>query len=104
MLDWIDRVDAASQTGAPKPPFETESGDPIFPDEDSMWWLTDVQRRQPEEEAPNGDEDGPPSDVDVEEDMQREASDSDPVSAGEGDMNAAAPVRKGQTPVIGWRM
>ena len=31
--DWIDWADQNSQAGLPKPPFETEQGEPIFPEE-----------------------------------------------------------------------
>jgi hypothetical protein len=40
LLAWIDRVDLASETGAPRPPFTTERGDAIFPD--TTWWITDA--------------------------------------------------------------
>ena len=62
LLGWIDRVDFASQSGLPTPPFKTQSGLEIFPDE--PWWLTDVQRKEEpegEKEAAKGDEDGPAS-------------------------------------------
>ena len=54
LLDWIDRVDIASQTGAPKPDFETDEGEPIFPEDDDPWWLTDVSRRVAQEEKVEG--------------------------------------------------
>ena len=98
LLDWIDRVDRASQTGAPKPEFKTEDGQPIFPDDEEPWWLTDVARRAPdEEEQQNGDEDGPPSDVD--ETLQAEVSDDDPLSeAGDMPSTSAGP----HVPVVAW--
>ena len=34
LLDWIDRCDVASQTGEPKPLFQTVGGEPIFPEDD----------------------------------------------------------------------
>ena len=37
LLDWIDRVDAASQEGLPKPMFEDADGSPIFPDDEEPW-------------------------------------------------------------------
>ena len=80
LLNWIDRVDTASQTGgAPKPAFQTEDGHSIFPEDDDPWWLTDISRRAPvdEEEKAEGDEDGPPSEV---EEQQQEVSDDDPES------------------------
>ena len=74
-------VDTASQTGAQKPPFQTEEGQSIFPEDDDPWWLTDISRRAPvnEDDKAEGDEDGPPSDIDVEEQLQ-EVSDDDPDS------------------------
>ena len=45
LLDWMDRIDLATQTGDPRPPFKTADGEDIFPDNDSPWWLTDVSRR-----------------------------------------------------------
>lgn len=61
LLDWIDRVDFASQGGLPPPPFKTREGQDIFPDE--KWWLTDVQRKEETEgdKELKGDEDGPAS-------------------------------------------
>ena len=90
LLDWIDRVDTASQIGGPKPPFQTEEGQNIFPEDDDPWWLTDISRRAPvdDEEKAEGDEDGPPSDIDVEE-QQQEVSDDDPVS----DADLVPPIR-----------
>ena len=51
--------DLASQRGAPKPDFETELGEPIFPeDEEEAWWQTQLSRRAPKDEEPVvGDED-----------------------------------------------
>ena len=61
LLDWIHRVAVASRTGAPRPPFATEEGAPIFPEDGDKWWLTDVQLRAAKDETgvPRGDEDGP---------------------------------------------
>ena len=99
LLDWIDRVDRASQTGAPKPAFQTEDGHAIFPDDDEPWWLTDVARRAPEEEEQqNGDEDGPPSDVD--EALQAEVSDDDPLSEA-GDLPSTSEAGP-HVPVVAW--
>ena len=62
LLDWIERVDKASTTGAPRPAFVTIDGGPIFPeDEEHKWWLTDLQNRKEPEPQPPADEDGPPS-------------------------------------------
>ena len=59
LLDWIDRCDVASQTGAPKPSFQTVNGEPIFPEDDDPWWLTDISRRLTDDAKQDGDEDGP---------------------------------------------
>ena len=60
LLDWIDRVDLASQVGASRPAFLADDGSPIFPeDENDLWWLTDLQRSK--QDDAKGDEDGPPS-------------------------------------------
>jgi len=80
LLAWIDEVDLASQLGQPRPTFKTADGDPIFPDDDRKWWLTDVQKRKPDEQAP-GDDDGPVSEVDADKD---DTDDDDPTSD-EGD-------------------
>ena len=63
LLDWISRVDLASQQGLPRPVFKTVDGDPIFPPEEKQWWLTDFQPRKKAEEIA-GDEDGPPTEAD----------------------------------------
>jgi hypothetical protein len=47
---WIMRASAAWLGGKPKPHFETETGEIIFPEDDEEWWLTDVQCRKPTEE------------------------------------------------------
>ena len=77
LLDWISRVDLASQQGLPRPVFRTVGGDPIFPPEEEQWWLTDFQqRKKPEENA--GDEDGPPTEA--EEEDKSDTDDEDPTS------------------------
>ena len=80
LLAWIEEVDLASQRGHPRPAFQTAGGDPIFPDDERKWWLTDVQKRKPSE-LPPGDEDGPVSDVEGDKD---DTDDEDPTSE-EGD-------------------
>ena len=95
LLDFMDRVDLATQTGAPRPLFRTADGEDIFPDNDEPWWLTDVSRRAPAEEQENGDEDGPPSEME-EEGQQAEVSDEDPMSC---EAEAAR-----YTPTVGWRL
>ena len=91
LLQWIDRCDHASKQNLPSPPFCVEDGSPIFPlegDEDKLWWLTDVKRKEKGEDA-KADEDGPPSSEDEavdegEADKEKNAadltSDSDPDS------------------------
>ena len=82
LLDWISRVDLASQQGLPRPVFKTVGGEPIFPPEEEQWWLTDFQqRKKPEENA--GDEDGPPTDAEEEE--KEDTDDEDPTSEEEVD-------------------
>ena len=77
LLDWISRVDLASQQGLPRPVFKTVGGDPIFPPEEEQWWLTDFQqRKKPEDIA--GDEDGPPTEAEEEE--KDDTDDEDPTS------------------------
>ncbi len=77
LLDWISRVDLASQQGHPRPVFKTVGGEPIFPPEEEQWWLTDFQQRKtPEDNA--GDEDGPPTEAEEEE--KSETDDEDPTS------------------------
>ena len=77
LLDWISRVDLASQQGLPRPVFKTVGGDPIFPPEEEQWWLTVFQqRKKPEDIA--GDEDGPPTEAEEEE--KDDTDDEDPTS------------------------
>ena len=95
LLDWMDRVDLATQTGDPRPLFQTADGDDIFPDNDEPWWLTDVSRRAPAEEQDPGDEDVPASEV-AEEGQQAEVSDDNPVSS-----EAEATTYTGS---LGWRV
>ena len=83
VLDWIDRCDVASQTGAPKPEFQTTGGEPIFPESEEPWWLTDISRRLGQDaKQQEADEDGPASDGEgkEEKDAQKELSDDDPSS------------------------
>ena len=82
LLDWIDRCDVASQTGEPKPSFETVDGAAIFPEDDDPWWLTDISRRLVDDAKQDGDEDGPVTEGE-EEGEQREVSHEDPLSEAE---------------------
>jgi hypothetical protein len=66
MLKWMDRVDIASQAGCPPPACVATDGSPIIPDESTLWWLTELERRrQPpsgEDSTKRDPEEGPPSD------------------------------------------
>ena len=94
LLDLIDRVDFASQRGLPPPPFKTQSGLEIFPEE--PWWLTDVQRKEEpdgEKVVAKGDEDGPASSegtADLEDAPLDDAltEDEDPLSDADESRNA----------------
>ena len=101
LLDWIDRCDVASQSGLPKPTFETLDGEPIFPeDEDDAWWLTDVSKRVAAEEQVNGDEDGPATDDEGGgEGEQKDVLDDDPSSEAE---EAAASSSNQHVPIVAW--
>ena len=88
VLRWIERVDAASRSGTPKPPFVDEEGRDIFPE--GPWWLTDVnlrhQQNKDDKTAADVDvEDGPASENEEEEQglPGREESDEDPLSGAE---------------------
>ena len=68
LLAWIDRVDACSQRGEPRPPFQDENGECIFPpegDPDEKWWLTEMSLRKKEEQKARAEdiEEGAPSDA-----------------------------------------
>ena len=105
LLDWISRVDEASQNGQERPPFTTVDGEEIFPEEDPLWYLTEIARRAAQEEKAEGDEDGPPSDDSQPPAADAETTDEDPLSgdesAHEGHAGSApAPARY---PEVGWR-
>ena len=99
-LDWIDRCDVASQTGAAKPEFQTTNGEPIFPDNDEPWWLTDISRRLATDAKQDGDEDGPASEGE-EEGEHKELSDEDPLSDLEQQVSASASSQ--HEPIFYWR-
>ena len=104
VLDWIDRCDVASQTGAPKPEFLTTSGEPIFPESEEPWWLTDISRRLGQESKQQEvDEDGPASDGEEKEeaDEQKELEDDDPSSEPEH-VSASASSRAYENPNVAW--
>ena len=104
VLDWIDRCDVATQTGAPKPEFQTTSGEPIFPESEEPWWLTDISRRLGQEsKQQEADEDGPASDGEEkdEADEQKELEDDDPSSEPE-QVSASASSRAYENPNVAW--
>ena len=78
LLDFIERCDVASQLGLPRPEFKTLDGEAIFPEDDEPWWLTEVSKRISAEDR-RGDEDGPVTDDEGEEE-KKEVSDEDPLS------------------------
>ncbi len=48
LLDYISRVDVASQTGALRPEFKTSDGESIFPeDPEEQWWMQIIRQRFP---------------------------------------------------------
>ena len=94
LLDYMNRVDVATQQGRARPPFKTLEGVDIFPPEDELWWLTDVSRRAKDEDEQPADEDGPPPEI--EEEHKDEVSCSEQASSDGGD---APP----HTPVLAWR-
>lgn len=99
LLGWVDRVDMASQHGAPRPPFSTLDGSDIFPDE--PWWLTELQKRAaPYEEPEPGDEDGPASGDDGQADDAALTDDEDPPSGEEG---MGGQERLQRDPEVYWR-
>ena len=104
VLDWIDRCDVASQTGAPKPEFQTTGGEPIFPESEEPWWLTDISRRLGQDaKQQEADEDGPASDgegKDEQEDEQKEFSDDDPSS--EPEQVSASASSSAYKPNVAW--
>ena len=106
VLDWIDRCDVASQTGAPKPEFQTTGGEPIFPESEEPWWLTDISRRLGQDaKQQEADEDGPASDDEgkdeEKEDEQKELSDDDPSS--EPEQVSASAISSAYDPNVAWR-
>ena len=77
LLEYIDACDDASMTGAPRPAFCTADGQPIFP-EDERWWLTELSIRKAEQAAARGDEDGPQSEAEEEEEQGADSDVIDP--------------------------
>ena len=100
LLEWISRVDYASQRGEPRPLFQTLDGRDIFPPESEQWWLTDVSKRK-QAEADRADSDGPPSDVD-EKAPDVPTDDDDPLSEIDAPKEEPRGV-SGYRPKIWWR-
>ena len=69
LLDFIERCDIASQQGLPRPEFKTLDGQAIFPEDEEPWWLTEVSKRISAEDR-RGDEDGPVTDDEGEEEKK----------------------------------
>ena len=107
LLDWISRVDEASQNGEERPPFATAGGEEIFPEDDPLWYLTEIARRAAvEEEKAEGDEDGPPSDDSEPPAADAETTDEDPLSGDESAHEghaSSAPAPAARYPEVGWR-
>ncbi len=93
-MEWVDRENANLHAGLPSHPFETPSGEPIFPDPESgsEWFLTDAQQRlKPEvrqRRATNAgnDDDGPDSDED---DAAQEEDDCEASHGSSGDSDTS---------------
>ena len=47
LLDWIARADRAARRGEQKPELRRSDGQALFP-QDEPWWLTDIERRNPD--------------------------------------------------------
>jgi len=122
LLEWISRVDLASQRGDPRPDFATPDGTPIYPEGENEdgWWLTHQQRMtEPQKNAPEdgvledgprlSDDDAPPADDEIvsddEEDPMSDEEEEENVGDGFGcgesqSQNAAPP--KNHDPDIAW--
>ena len=59
LLGWIDRADRAAQAGGAKPAFETAEGEPVFPTDQTEWWLTEFERRRKQDAAGEESSSGP---------------------------------------------
>ena len=97
LLDFIERCDIASQLGLPRPEFKTLDGEAIFPEDDEPWWLTEVSKRISAEDR-RGDEDGPATDDEGEEE-KKEVSDEDPLSEHECVVESS---RQHHDPIVAW--
>ena len=65
---------------ATKPSDRFPCGEPIFPDDEDPWWLTDVQRKPTTEPAPPADEDGPAQEEEAVDEVDEQTDDEDPPS------------------------
>ena len=101
LLDWISRVDLASQQGLPRPEFKTVDGEPIFPPQEEQWWLTEFQQRKKPEDIV-GDEDGPLSGTEEEKEKD-DTDDEDPTT--DEDVAEQGPGQVDATfhPTLAWR-
>ena len=134
LLSWIDRCDEAAQRGEARPPFVSDDGSAVFPpgssgDEERLWWLTDVKRKQDKDKdadgkvGDKGDEDGPPeSDVDEDQDPKpadalTSDSDADPEQLDDDGLRSQSqtvrlPLARSATrrklvnrePIVAWRL
>ena len=107
LLAWIDLVDACSQRGEPRPPFQDEIGGCIFPpdgDPDEKWWLTEMSlRKEEEQKARAGDiEEGAPSDE--EEDLRDEKDVNKLTDDEESDQDVGDSMASGNCPVLPVRL
>ena len=121
LLAWIDRVDLAAQTGASRPPFETERGEPIFPE--TTWWITDAgaaslkkapktieldDARDDDQEDDDDDDDDDEHEVDADDsgsDASREVGEQE-VAVGDLELSQRQQSQvalANHTPTLGWR-
>ena len=91
LLAWIDRADLAAQAGAPAPPPSTEDGAKLFPD--TEWWLTDLERRSPEDRQSkiDGDAQLDEDDANLYKDALASQSESDASGSSSSDSDASLP-------------
>ena len=97
LLDWIDRVDMASQRGEARPEFATPDGMPIFPEGENEdgWWLThqrsmsEPPKKAPadavmEDGPPQSDDEAPPADDELLSDDDEAAMSDEEEEVGDG--------------------
>ena len=114
LLAWIDRVDLSSQSGAPRPPFETERGEAIFPD--TTWWITEAGGKKEPPPVLEFDDALDDNEEDADDD-KHEADDADDSSSDDrradgnvavGDLHLSQELQTqtaqaNHTPTLGWR-